>query len=285
MRVPFAENSVYEVPEGSDDEAPVMLSRHAADRLRDRRPVRRGQAGRRRRRRRRRPSRTRGGDDRRSSTAPSTRHRDRPRRRPAGARQGLRSYGHRQLGRRGLEGQVLALTDGARGRCRDRGCRHPGDFTMAVEIVRPGGHVANVGVHGKPVELALPGAVDLEHHDRRWGSSTPTRAAMLLKLVAQHSCRSTSSSPTSSPSISSMEAYEVFGNAGGARRAEGAHPLIADGRSADRGRDDPCESLADEVIGAAHPMHRDSAHPRDDPQHALGVELVEIRRRPLRSEP
>ena len=26
---------------------------------------------------------------------------------------------------------------------------------MATEIVRPGGNVANIGVHGKPVELKL----------------------------------------------------------------------------------------------------------------------------------
>ena len=31
----------------------------------------------------------------------------------------------------------------------------PQTFQMCTEIVRPGGHVANVGVHGKPVELQL----------------------------------------------------------------------------------------------------------------------------------
>ena len=31
----------------------------------------------------------------------------------------------------------------------------PATFEMAVEVVRPGGHVANIGVHGAPVMLHL----------------------------------------------------------------------------------------------------------------------------------
>jgi alcohol dehydrogenase len=31
----------------------------------------------------------------------------------------------------------------------------PQTFQMCTEIVRPGGRVANIGVHGKPVDLQL----------------------------------------------------------------------------------------------------------------------------------
>src|SRR5690606_29761736 len=51
--------------------------------------------------------------------------------------------------------QVVAVTDGAGVDVAIEAVGIPQTFTMATEIVRPGGHVANVGVHGKPVELHL----------------------------------------------------------------------------------------------------------------------------------
>ena len=48
--------------------------------------------------------------------------------------------------------QVMALTDGAGVDVAVEAVGVPDTFTMATEIVRPGGHVANVGVHGKDAD-------------------------------------------------------------------------------------------------------------------------------------
>ena len=61
----------------------------------------------------------------------------------------------------------------------------PGTFDACTRIVRPGGSVANVGVHGTPVELALQ---DLWISDISitMGLVSTSTTPMLLKLVAQH---------------------------------------------------------------------------------------------------
>ena len=51
--------------------------------------------------------------------------------------------------------QVLALTDGAGVDVAIEAVGIPHTFTMATQIVRPGGHVANVGVHGAPVDFPI----------------------------------------------------------------------------------------------------------------------------------
>jgi alcohol dehydrogenase len=51
--------------------------------------------------------------------------------------------------------KVMALTDGWGVDVAVEAVGIPATFEMATQIVRPGGHVANVGVHGKPVELRL----------------------------------------------------------------------------------------------------------------------------------
>jgi len=60
----------------------------------------------------------------------------------------------------------------------------PESFQMATELVRPGGTVANVGVHGRSVELKLQ---DLRIKDIAitTGLVSATTTPMLLKLVAQ----------------------------------------------------------------------------------------------------
>ena len=60
----------------------------------------------------------------------------------------------------------------------------PATFEMATELIRPGGTVANVGVHGKSVELELQ---DLWIKDVTitTGLVSATTTPMLLRLVAQ----------------------------------------------------------------------------------------------------
>ena len=55
----------------------------------------------------------------------------------------------------GWKEQVMALTDGAGVDVSIEAVGLPETFTMALDIARPGGHIANIGVHGTSVELAL----------------------------------------------------------------------------------------------------------------------------------
>ena len=80
--------------------------------------------------------------------------------------------------------QVMALTDGWGVDVAVEAVGVPATFEMATQIVRPGGHVANVGVHGKPVELRLQ---DLWIHNITisMGLVNTNTTPMLLKLVAE----------------------------------------------------------------------------------------------------
>ncbi|CAM5394504.1 Alcohol dehydrogenase OS=Leifsonia shinshuensis OX=150026 GN=HNR13_000987 PE=3 SV=1 [Leifsonia shinshuensis] len=108
--------------------------------------------------------------------------------------------------------QVLALTDGAGVDVAIEAVGIPQTFTMAVDIVRPGGHVANIGVHGKPVELAL---------NRLWirnitistGLVNTNTLGMLLKLVSQHRLPADKFVTHRFGFDQLTDAYEVFGNA------------------------------------------------------------------------
>lgn len=108
--------------------------------------------------------------------------------------------------------QVFALTDGLGVDVAIEAVGIPATWDMSLELVRPGGTVANVGVHGAPVTFPL---------DKLWianikvttGLVNTDTTQMLLKMVAEEKI---------SPEIfvshtfsinDMMEAYEVFGNA------------------------------------------------------------------------
>ncbi|TFC86936.1 alcohol dehydrogenase [Cryobacterium sinapicolor] len=80
--------------------------------------------------------------------------------------------------------QVLALTDGAGVDVAIEAVGIPATFDMAIEVVRPGGNVANVGVHGKPVELHLE-HLWIQNINISMGLVNTNTTPMLLKLVAQ----------------------------------------------------------------------------------------------------
>lgn len=81
--------------------------------------------------------------------------------------------------------QVMALTDGLGVDVAIEAVGIPATFDACTRIVRPGGSIANVGVHGKPVQLNLQ---DLWIHDLSitMGLVSTSTTPMLLKLVAQH---------------------------------------------------------------------------------------------------
>lgn len=80
--------------------------------------------------------------------------------------------------------EVLALTDGAGVDVAIEAVGTPQTFTMATEIVRPGGHVANVGVHGKSVDLHVED-LWIQNITISMGLVNTNTTPMLLKLVAE----------------------------------------------------------------------------------------------------
>jgi alcohol dehydrogenase len=88
----------------------------------------------------------------------------------------------------------------------------PASFQLCTELVRPGGHVANIGVHGEPATLHLEslwtrdvtittGLVDTY--------STPT----LLRLVASHQIEAAQFATHHFKLDEMIEAYDVFARA------------------------------------------------------------------------
>ena len=108
--------------------------------------------------------------------------------------------------------KVLALTDGLGVDVAIEAVGIPQTFTAATEIVRPGGHVANVGVHGKSAELAL-NELWIKNIDISMGLVNTNTLGMLLKLVAQHKLPAEKFVTHEFSFDQVLEAYEVFGNA------------------------------------------------------------------------
>jgi alcohol dehydrogenase len=88
----------------------------------------------------------------------------------------------------------------------------PATFEACTRIVRPGGSVANAGVHGAPVELRLQ---DLWISDISitMGLVSTSTTPMLLKLVAQHKLAAEKFATHRFSFDQVMEAYETFGRA------------------------------------------------------------------------
>jgi alcohol dehydrogenase len=108
--------------------------------------------------------------------------------------------------------QVLALTDGAGVDVAIEAVGVPATFTMATLIVRPGGNVANIGVHGKSVDLAL-NELWIKNIDISMGLVNTNTLGMLLKLVAEHKLPAEKFVTHEFSFDQMIEAYDVFGNA------------------------------------------------------------------------
>jgi alcohol dehydrogenase len=108
--------------------------------------------------------------------------------------------------------QVMALTDGAGVDVAIEAVGLPETFTMATEIVRPGGHVANVGVHGKEIVL---------HVEKLWiqnifismGLVNTSSTPMLLKLVESKKLPAAKMVTHRFNFDQFLEAYDTFGRA------------------------------------------------------------------------
>ena len=106
----------------------------------------------------------------------------------------------------------MELTDGLGADVAMEAVGIPATFEMCAELVRPGGHVANLGVHGRPATLHLEelwiknvtittGLVDTY--------STPT----LLRLVAEGRLDPTAFATHRFGLAEIMDAYDTFADA------------------------------------------------------------------------
>jgi alcohol dehydrogenase len=108
--------------------------------------------------------------------------------------------------------QVFALTDGLGVDVAIEAVGIPQTFTMCLDIVRPAGHVANVGVHGRPVELPLQD-LWISNVSISMGLVNTNTLGTLAKLVAQKKIDPDPFISHTFAMADIMEAYDVFGRA------------------------------------------------------------------------
>ena len=88
----------------------------------------------------------------------------------------------------------------------------PATFELAAELVRPGGHVANIGVHGEPATLPPRDALDAGRDDH----DGPRRHLLDADAQPADGDPPARRGPLRDPSLpldQFMEAYDVFSNA------------------------------------------------------------------------
>jgi alcohol dehydrogenase len=108
--------------------------------------------------------------------------------------------------------QVLALTDGYGVDVAVEAVGLAATFDMCTQLVRPGGNIANVGVHGRAVQLHLQ-ELWIKNINISMGLVNTTTLGMLLKLVAQHKLPVERFITHKFALDDVMSAYETFGNA------------------------------------------------------------------------
>ena len=108
--------------------------------------------------------------------------------------------------------QVMAMTDGLGVDTSMEAVGIPATFQAAVDVIRPGGTVANLGVHGTSVDLPLQ---DLWIKDIAitTGLVSATTTPMLLKLVAQGKITPEQFVTHRFKLDDFMDAYDTFGRA------------------------------------------------------------------------
>lgn len=108
--------------------------------------------------------------------------------------------------------QVRAMTDGLGVDVAIEAVGVPASFDACLQIVRPGGSVANVGVHGTPVELPIQDLWIMDLSITTGLVSTST-TPMLLRLVAQGRLPAEKFATHRFALDEMVEAYDTFGRA------------------------------------------------------------------------
>jgi alcohol dehydrogenase len=114
--------------------------------------------------------------------------------------------------RQNVRERVLELTNGLGANVAIEAVGVPATFELCTDLVRPGGHIANVGVHGKPVNLHLED-LWIKNITLTTGLVNGTTITTLLDLMA-HGKIDAAAFGTHSFALDQMtEAYDVFANA------------------------------------------------------------------------
>jgi alcohol dehydrogenase len=108
--------------------------------------------------------------------------------------------------------KVIAMTDGLGVDVAIEAVGIPLTFTACTEIVRPGGTVANCGVHGQPVELAIQ-ELWITDISISMGLVSTSTTPMLLKLVAQDKLPAAKFATHHFALDEIIDAYDTFGRA------------------------------------------------------------------------
>jgi alcohol dehydrogenase len=108
--------------------------------------------------------------------------------------------------------EVMAMTDGAGVDVAIEAVGVPFTFEMATQIVRPGGHVANIGVHGKPVSLELQN-LWIQNISITMGLVNTNTTPLLLKLVVGKKIAAEKFATHFFTFDQFIEAYDTFGRA------------------------------------------------------------------------
>lgn len=108
--------------------------------------------------------------------------------------------------------QVMALTDGLGVDVAIEAVGIPATFQMCLDVVRPGGTVANAGVHGVPVELALQD-LWISNIVITMGLVNANTTEMLLKMVTEKKLQPEKFVSHTFELDNIMEAYDVFSRA------------------------------------------------------------------------
>jgi alcohol dehydrogenase len=108
--------------------------------------------------------------------------------------------------------QIMAMTDGWGVDVAVEAVGIPQTFLMTTEIVRPGGHVANVGVHGTSVDLELQN-LWIRNITISMGLVNSNTTPLLLKLVASGKLNVDNFETHHFALHDMMDAYDTFARA------------------------------------------------------------------------
>jgi alcohol dehydrogenase len=108
--------------------------------------------------------------------------------------------------------QVMELTDGKGVDVAIEAVGFPVTFDICQQILKPGGRLANVGVHGKPVDLRLE-QLWIRNVKITTGLVSTSTTPMLLKAVQSEKIKPQQLITHRFPLNQIRQAYEVFGNA------------------------------------------------------------------------
>ena len=108
--------------------------------------------------------------------------------------------------------EVMELTEGLGADVAIEAVGIPSTFELCTELVRPGGRVANVGVHGHSVTLHLE-TLWIRDVTIKTGLVDTFSTAKLLKLISDGKLDATAFATHRFPLSETMSAYDTFGDA------------------------------------------------------------------------